>query len=57
MLTSLMGEYDAVSFMLWSLVTAILMGTAAFSYRAYLRRSGRGGVGGGGERSSEIPPS
>ncbi len=37
-----MDEYDAVPFALWSLLTAALMGIAAFSYRAYAGR-GRGG--------------
>lgn len=33
-----MDESGVGSFMIWSLVTAILMGIAAFSYKAYLRR-------------------
>ena len=33
-----MNESDVVSFLLWSLITAMLMGVTAFSYKAYLRR-------------------
>ena len=41
-----MDESGVGSFMIWSLVTAILMGVAAFSYKAYLRR-----------RNGEVSPS
>jgi hypothetical protein len=34
-----MEEYNVVSFALWSVVTAIIMGVVGFSYKAYLRRN------------------
>lgn len=34
-----MEEYNVVSFALWSVITAIIMGVVGFSYKSYLRRN------------------
>ncbi|MFB5633525.1 MAG: hypothetical protein ACE5SV_01550 [Candidatus Nitrosomaritimum aestuariumsis] len=34
-----MEESNIVSFIAWSVITAIIMGIAGLSYRAYLRRN------------------
>ncbi|MEK6865129.1 MAG: hypothetical protein AABX06_01470 [Thermoproteota archaeon] len=41
-----MAESDIASFVLWSVITAILMGITGFSYKSYNRR-----------RKNEITPS
>jgi len=33
-----MGESDVVYFIMWSAITAIIMGITGFSYRSFIRR-------------------
>ncbi|MFB5605079.1 MAG: hypothetical protein ACE5R5_02560 [Nitrosarchaeum sp.] len=33
-----MSEFDASTFLLWSVLTGIIVGVTGFSYRSYLRR-------------------